>query len=32
MEQYEQVLKEMGYTTLKKILIYINTEVNITIV
>ncbi len=32
MEQYEQVLKEMGYTTLKKILIYINTEVNITFV
>ena len=31
-EQYEQVLQEMGYTTLKKILIYINTEVNITIV
>ncbi len=29
MEQYEQLLKEMGYTTLKKILIYINTEVNI---
>ena len=32
MEQYEQVLKEMGYTTLKKILIYINTEVNIAFV
>jgi len=32
MEQYENLLSEMGYTCLKKILIYINTEVNITIV
>ena len=32
MEQYENILTEMGYTTLKKILIYINTEVNLTFV
>ena len=29
MQQYENILSEMGYTCLKKILIYINTEVNI---
>ena len=32
MEEYENILNEMGYKTLKKILIYINTEVNIAIV
>jgi len=32
MDQYEQILSEMGYTTLKKILIYINTEVKLTFV
>jgi hypothetical protein len=32
MEEYENILSEMGYKTLKKILIYINTEVNIAIV
>ncbi len=32
MEQYENILTEMGYSVHKKILIYINTEVNITIV
>jgi ATP-dependent exoDNAse (exonuclease V) beta subunit len=32
MEQYENILSEMGYTCLKKILIYINTEVKLTFV
>jgi len=32
MEQYENILSEMGYKTSKKILIYINTEVNIAVV
>ncbi len=32
MEQYENILTEMGYSVLKKILIYINTEVNIAVV
>jgi len=32
MEQYEQILSEMGYTTHKKILIYINTEVKLAFV
>lgn len=32
MEQYENILNEMGYKTIKKILIYINTDVNIVIV
>ena len=32
LEQYENILSQMGYTCLKKILIYINTEVNITFV
>jgi ATP-dependent exoDNAse (exonuclease V) beta subunit len=32
MEQYENILSEMGYTSLKKILIYINTEVKLTFV
>ncbi|TVZ26369.1 ATP-dependent exoDNAse (exonuclease V) beta subunit [Gillisia sp. Hel_I_86] len=32
MEQYENILNEMGYSVIKKILIYINTEVNLTFV